>query len=326
MALQFQPPNIPQAPSKAEALLNPVNSAIQTLPALLLQYRNSQLALENQRKEHELKALELDFKKRQMESQFGTGVAENVQPGQVTSAPPPTAGPEEQMFGFEATPPTFTQETPEQQIRRLGTDAYKALNPAPTTIVNPSGQIVGQAQGRVTVAPGEQQFVIPTYDAQGNVTGFTNAPKGAKVVGGGKPQQDKAAENIASQVQNVDQLEKLLSDVGTGLTGKAQTLLGKATGGALAPAAKTYNDFRDSIAVSLYRAVTGDTRITDSDVKRARSITPDPYDSPEVRQNKLENIRQALAAKQNPNGGGGGLPSVGDLFQGHKVLSVKRVK
>jgi hypothetical protein len=319
MPLQFQPYSGAKTKrQQQDETFDQLNSAAQTLPMLWLQYQN-------QKKQHELQAAELDLKKRQIDAQYGTGIAENVQPGQVTSAPPPTAGPEEQMFGFEATPPTFTEETPEQKIRRIGPEAYKALNPAPTTIVDPSGKVIGQANGKVTVAPGEQQYAVPIYDAEGNVTGYSQVPKGMKPFGGGKPQQDKAAENIASQVQNVDQLEKLLSDVGTGLTGKAQTLLGKATGGALAPAAKTYNDFRDSIAVSLYRAVTGDTRITDSDVKRARSITPDPYDSPEVRQNKLDNIRQALSAKQNPNGGVG-LPSIGDLFQGHKVLSVKKVK
>lgn len=71
--------------------------------------------------------------------------------------------------------PAVNGETPEQKLERIGSESFKALNPM------------------------EQQFVIPTYDEQGNVTGFTPAPKGTRVVGGGKPQPSPEEKAAAAQ-------------------------------------------------------------------------------------------------------------------------------
>jgi len=175
------------------------------------------------------------------------------------------------------------------------------------------------------------------------------APPGTKLFGGGKPQVGKGAQVSGDQLVNLNQLENLLKDVKTGVRGVIQKGKAIATGGDVEAPAKVYNDFADAIAVGLYRNVTGDVRISDADVGRARKILPFAYDSSEVRKTKLDFIRTALEAKAKPNPsanpatGGSMSPaaaqdfdffkneaqtpiSVGDLFQGHKVLSVKKVK
>lgn len=120
MAPQFQRPDfLLQQPTKTEALVNPVSQTIQTLPELYASYKM-------RRKEQELKDLELEMKKREFQSRFGTGINESIKEGQLLSAPSPTAGPEEQLYGFEATMPTLGTETPDQQLRRQGTEGFNA--------------------------------------------------------------------------------------------------------------------------------------------------------------------------------------------------------
>lgn len=147
MALQFQPPNLPQQKTREAALLEPISGAIQTLPALWMQYK---MHRDNQ----ELQKMELEFKKRQMQAQYGTGAPAPLQQGQLISAPPTTAGPEEQMLGFEATPPTLAEETPEQKLERLGSEGYKALNPPIYTGIGPQGQ-------QIMLPPGQKPFNLP---------------------------------------------------------------------------------------------------------------------------------------------------------------------
>lgn len=119
MALKFQPPSGPVAKTREESLLEPITQAVQTLPALYAQYKL-------QRMQQDLALKEQQMKQKEFESKYGTGVAENIAPGRVISAPPASAGPEEQMFGFEATPPEISEETPEQKMRRIGTEGYNA--------------------------------------------------------------------------------------------------------------------------------------------------------------------------------------------------------
>jgi len=120
MARQFQPPTqIRQAPTKEEALLAPITNTIQSLPALYDQYKL-------QRMQQAMALKEQEFKQRDLESRLGTGIYENVQPGKVLSSPPPTAGPEEQLFGAEISPPTFSEETFDQKKKRVGTEGLRA--------------------------------------------------------------------------------------------------------------------------------------------------------------------------------------------------------
>lgn len=116
MALKFQPPNIERTESREEALLKPIGNAVQTLPALYAQYKL-------QRMQQNMALKEQEMKLKEFESKYGTGIAQNIQPGQMV-APPPVGGEEEQVFGGEVTPPTFTEETPEQRMRRVGTEVF----------------------------------------------------------------------------------------------------------------------------------------------------------------------------------------------------------
>lgn len=313
MALRFQPPNIPQPKSKTAAFtegIQPGLTALGNLPSTIAYFQAHKAEMDQ-------KNQALALQKRQTDSQFGTGAA----------APAPLA-PGVQGPGF--------QENPDQLLQRVGTQGIEAQAKVqelkdkrqPTWIIDEKGNKVGEVPPGVKVEKlaSPYQAVIPTYDINGNVTGFTDAKPGTHVVGGGKPPSSKTgAQNSGSQLSNLNQLENLLSGVKTGPAGVGQKLKAIVSGGAVEAPAKVYNDYADAIAVGLYRNVTGDTRISDSDVGRARRILPFAYDSPEVRKTKLDFIRTALEAKQ-ANESPSGAPSVGELFQGHKVLSVKKVQ
>ena len=118
MARQFQPPTyLAEQKTKEEALAEPIGKAIGTIPEQYAAYKI-------RRRQQKLDDLEMQMKEREFKSKYGTGVAENIQPGRVTSVMP--GGPEEDVFGFEATPPTFTEETTEQRVRRMGTEPFGA--------------------------------------------------------------------------------------------------------------------------------------------------------------------------------------------------------
>lgn len=126
MPLKFQPPNLPQRKTKQEAFNEPVAQAIQGLPSTILAYQQMRRQNEAAKMEHDLKVAQLRQALRQTEGEYGTGAPAPIQAGQLTSEPLPTAGPEEQMFGFEATMPSLAPESDQQQIARLGTKAFGA--------------------------------------------------------------------------------------------------------------------------------------------------------------------------------------------------------
>jgi hypothetical protein len=147
----FQPPDfLSKQKSSAEALLDPITQAVQTIPELHDAYLQ-------RRKQQELQALELELKKREILSKFGTGIDESIQPGKLISAPSPEAGPEEQMFGADIAPPKFNKETPEQELRRVGSEAYGKLHPIPTTVLSATGTPLGSFSGRTEVLPSPQE-------------------------------------------------------------------------------------------------------------------------------------------------------------------------
>lgn len=287
MALNFQPPNIQKTPSRGEALLNPINSAIQSLPALLAQYENS-------RGEQELRRLEMELKKRELLSKFGTGVAENIFPGQVTSAPPVDAGPEEQMYGLEATQPAFTDETEEQKLRRLGTEAYGKLNqpgygsyvigadgkpqflalpqgfrpspgvPMPTPIINPEGEQVGTTMGKPTVLPQPK-------------SGITGKKEVAQALSLYETARDGLISGLEASKTGP------ISGRLPAFTAKQQTAEGGVS--AMAPVLK-----------QLFR-VSGEGVFTDKDQELLLNMVPTRKDLPEARKAKIENIDNIVKAK-----------------------------
>lgn len=116
MARQFQAPTqIKQGPTKEEALLNPIAQTLQTLPSQWAQYKRQRLL-----EDLELKKARSQYGTGEPAPTFETAPASSLQPGQLLSAPPADAGPEEQMLGFEATMPTVKPETFEEKRGRVG--------------------------------------------------------------------------------------------------------------------------------------------------------------------------------------------------------------
>lgn len=285
MALNFQPPNIPRTPSSGEALLNPITSAIQSLPALLAQHENS-------RREREIRNLEMELKKRELLSKFGTGLAENIMPGQVTSVP--DVGPEEEFLGADITPPTFTEETEEQKLRRLGTEAYGKLNqpgygsyvigadgkpqflalpagfkpspgvPMPTPIITPEGEQVGTTTGKPTVLPQPKSGLGSKKDVQQAMDLYETARDGL-----------------------LSGLEGSKTGPFSGrlpaITAAQQTAEGGVA--AMAPVLK-----------QLFR-VAGEGVFTDKDQELLINMVPTRKDAPEARKAKIENIDNIVKAK-----------------------------
>ena len=196
MALQFQPPNnIPQKKTSGEMVMETINS----LPALMFQYQNLQRQRKTEDLEHQVKMAQLELQKREAQGRFGTGepapmTPQSLQPPVMgfpgsTMAPAPQLGMENQtgvgapgllQMGGEPLP-----ETAEEKLKRMGTQAYAALNPttqqygtyimgadgtpqflslpagykpapsmpSPTPILNSDGTLRGTTFGKPTVLP-----------------------------------------------------------------------------------------------------------------------------------------------------------------------------
>lgn len=181
MPLRFQPPQLPQVKSKTAAFtegIQPGLTALSNLPSTIAYFQAH-------KQEMDQKKQALALQERQTQSQFGTGAA---------PAAPLTPG---------AEGPTF-QESPDQMLQRVGTQGVDAKaklealkqKDQPTWIIDEKGNKVGEVPAGVKVeklaAP--YQALVPTYDTEGNVTGFTKAEPGAHVVGGGKPANPKLAQ------------------------------------------------------------------------------------------------------------------------------------
>lgn len=105
-------------------------------------------------------------------------------------------------------------------------------------------------------------------------------------------------------------LNKIPTSLGTGVTAGVSKALGGERGGFGSNAIKEYEDAKPGAAVQFYRAITGDTRLSDNDAReRALPFMPTVWpipDTADVRQGKMNRLSQAvqLADKQraaNPN-------------------------
>lgn len=318
------------------------NTGLQTLGA---QWRAYKL----QQKQQELQDMELEMKRREYQSKFGTGVAENIQPGQVISAPPPTAGPEEQMFGFEASMPSFTEETPEQKYRRLGTEGMRAVAPPQqygSYVMGPDGQpqFMPLPQG-YKPAPGVP-MPTPIIDAQGRTVGSTvgkptvlpqpSAPS-AKAEG----ESAEAAITSDQVVSEMDRILPLNANSRGGFFGK----VAQRAESAIDPdkpsekfnnTADVINSLKSIVAKTLKSTFGG--QLSDSE----RAYLNEVYGAVEGMSRKEREIAingvkktvlnasqraagKASAVSGNPVTPGGGIPKEGDTFQGGKVLRVRRI-
>lgn len=121
----------------------------------------------------------------------------------------------------------------------------------------------------------------------------------------------KDVKDIDNQLQQLREIRKMLGDVPGGITGGIESLTSKATYGAIGGKAKQYNDLKPSIATKIYRAMTGDTRLSDADAaSRAYPLLPSLAEPLELREAKIRNLEKNLADRKSNLMSSGGLKSI----------------
>ena len=128
----------------------------------------------------------------------------------------------------------------------------------------------------------------------------------------GKSQNPESMRFAVQDLENT--LKKIPTDVSTGMTAVTSNMLGgeREIGGQKIGSndVQYYQSIAPGTAVGLYRALTGDTRLSDDDAKkRALPFLPRIYptpDTPEVRQRKLDRLKIAIdlasqQKKQSPD-------------------------
>lgn len=296
MAPQFQPPNfLLQQKTKQEALLDPIAASVQTLPELYAAYKM-------RRKEQELKDLELDMKKREYQSKFGTGVAENIQPGQLISSPPPEAGPEGQLYGFEATMPTFTEETQEQKLRRVGTEGFNAE----TARIKAEQERPSRSQLKVTDKNVPVLFDPMTNTLTVQATGeeYNPASHGNIVVPGAPP---ILPPNQNVEITDITAARKQLRDLITGAKdsgfGKGNPYVEKARTSKinpfqlLDPKAQKFKQLTAATKQIIGKGLEGGV-LRKEDEDKYTAILPQPGDTTDILTSKASQLDKLLEQKQ----------------------------
>ena len=122
-------------------------------------------------------------------------------------------------------------------------------------------------------------------------------------------------EAIKRDFARIDAFEGILSDLESTaknfrkgpIQGTYAKLGAKATGGGEFPGVQAsesedilnYSDLRPGVAAGLYRAVTGDDRISDRDAaQRALPFVPDPYLQPKAFAKRLKLVKRAIQRKR----------------------------
>ena len=158
--------------------------------------------------------------------------------------------------------------------------------------------------GRSITIPGtkqteiEKQFpdvLLPTETAAGAQRGgLIPSPAG------------RTAANPANLKSTLDTVENLLHSVPTNMSTSLTALTSKALGGQRGGLGsndiKNYEDFKPAASTQLYRALTGDTRLSDADAAaRAMPLLPSVYpnvDTQEVRAQKIQLLRNAVGVAE----------------------------
>ncbi len=282
-----------------------------------------------------------------------------MQVGQVTSNPPPNSGPEGDLFGTEMSMPTATQESPEQKLSRMGTEAYKTLNPAQygSYVMGPDGkpQLVQFPQGMKPGPAIAPQSISVGVDAEGNQTRFGAGEKpftmpqpkpkeSKKVVAGSLNDTLHEYDNMINEAQAIKDDPSL--GTATGMTSFMGAVPG--TGAKRVAArletlkAKTLLNVLGSMKQLSKTGASGFGQLSEIEGENIRNSvsTLDRKQSTadftasldrfiKEMQTKKQSLLDTFTTTYGPYDGGGtssGIPDIGSLFQGHKVLSVKRVK
>lgn len=114
------------------------------------------------------------------------------------------------------------------------------------------------------------------------------------------PEMKQASMNLESQIQSFDSAMKLLGASPQGIIeGNTAAIAGAVTGGKENTAGKLYSDILPALSSSLYKDMTGDTRLSDADAQaRAYPLFPKQGDDPSVNRMKENFIRATLQRRQ----------------------------
>lgn len=360
MALQFQPPTgVKTKEEKNQELFSQIANQAATIPSLWLQYKN-------QRMQHQLAGQELELKKRQIESQYGTGKAKPV------SAPLPLAGTGEQPFG-----PELPAETPEDEIRRLGTEAYKQLHQPSYVALGANGEQVSlgagvkpfslpqpkapaPAKGQLRVTDQNVPLIFNPSDnsltVQGTGEPYNAATHGNLIVPGAQPMLPAAQ---GAEISDVNAARKQLRDLVQGAAtygfGEGNPYLEKARASRLNPfqlmdpKAQKFKQLTAATKQIIGKGLEGGV-LRKEDEYKYEAIIPKAGDTADVLKTKAQQLDDLLNQRQTErikgfssyrgvpqsenlqpilppeNGQSGGLPPVGTMFQGGKVLKVRRIE
>lgn len=165
------------------------------------------------------------------------------------------------------------------------------IGPALDASGKPTGQGMAYVPSNSGGAGGTQLFDMPVGTAG---AGMKNTPNpSASLIA-----DEGAVSNQESQLQ---QLEAMLKETGGGVVPGLKGVVGSMPfGGNIFGKEKVFNDLKKAVAVSTYRAQTGDTRLSDNDAAdRAYPLVPDLSEPPEVQRMKTENLRTIFANRKD---------------------------
>lgn len=178
----------------------------------------------------------------------------------------------------------------------------------PTVAANFTSSIVKEQNKNKSAV----RYVIPNLDNAGNVSGFTEVPQGYKPTPFARPptqpKPNAASQKSAGDVQAIDEQLNEIDDLSTKLSqgwsgpiaGRAAVLAAKATGGGMQQPISEFEAIKPAFAVKVYRAWTGDTRLSDSDAaSRAYPLLPNSTDQPQVQKAKWDNLRTLLNTRKD---------------------------
>lgn len=111
----------------------------------------------------------------------------------------------------------------------------------------------------------------------------------------------QSAFNLESQIKNFDAAMELLNGSPQGrISGSVASATGAITGGKENTAGKLYADILPGLSASLYKDMTGDTRLSDADAQsRAYPLFPKQGDDPKLNKLKEEFIKSTLKRRQS---------------------------
>lgn len=164
-----------------------------------------------------------------------------------------------------------------------------------------------KAKSGITTSPKEQvenitnQEILNEANKTGrNVSDIVNERKISEKSKVPTVQQRNDLTNVNSQIENIRAVKELADKIPAGrFAGSISGLKSSISGGELDTDTRQYLKQRPAYAVSLYRALTGDTRLSDADAKsRALPLLWHPTESNKIRESSFDYINKALEARK----------------------------